>query len=274
MKNVIANEYSKTEEGLKDLLRVVRGYADTYSPKLRDMEDAYLRANPHLYDDIEKEQLKYFREAFSYKFYLAAMHLEQIRALSHIGKTDYSSSRILENIFDLHRTTENGVLLFSFAFEGFIVEGNAFLDFYLLYLCHIFGIKVANRMSSRIFLNELHRIEVAPFVDKAEAVREYFKENVFGTGKEKVFLTDNWGTLLKKLRDSILHRDMLTPSFENKATLIKQITGNWHDSLKDISCSRFCTDAQNDMVELVTRIAALVYEVEWKPGPYRPNLWS
>lgn len=274
MKNIIFNEYSKTDEGLKDLLRVVRGYSDTYSPKLRDMESAYLRANPGLYDALEKEQLKYYREAFSYKFYLATMHLEQLRALSHLRENDFKLSQILENIFDTHRTTENDVLLFSFMFEGFIVQGNAFLDFYLLYLCHIFKIKDTNRMSNRKLQKALGEIEGQPFGKRAEAICQYFSKNVFGAGKEKAFLTDNWGELLKELRNSILHRDELVPSFENQTTLLKQITGDWHSSLEDISCSRFCQDAQNDMFELVTIVAAMIYEVEWKPGAYKPNLWS
>lgn len=274
MNNVILNEYGKTEEGLKDLLRVVRGYSDTYSPKLRDMESAYLRVNPHLYDNIEKDKLKYYREAFSYKFYLATMHLEQMWALKHIGQIDFTLRQVLENLLDLHKTTEDDVLLFSFAFEGFIVQGNAFLDFYLLYLCNIFKIIETNHMSSRKLLKALDGIEEEPFVQRAKAITQYFRKNVFGSGEKKVFLTDNWGELLKELRNSTLHRDMLAPSFENQTTLLEQITGDWHKSLEGISCSRFCQNAQNDMFDLVTTIAALLYEVEWKPGPYKANLWS
>lgn len=273
MNNVFFNEYSKTEEGLKDLLRVVRGYSDTYSPKLRDMETAYLKANPSLYNDTEKEQLKYFREAFSYKFYLSTMHLEEIWSLTHIRNTDYTLSQILENVFDLHQTADDDVLLFSFALEGFIVQGNAFLDLYLLYLCHIFKISDTNHMSGWKLLKALDVVEDERFANRAKEIAQYFRENVFGTGKEKAFLTDNWGELLKKLRHSILHRDMLAPSFEKQTTLLEQITGDWHKSIEGVSCSRFCQDAQNDMFDLVTTIAALVYEVEWKPGPYKPNLW-
>jgi len=273
MNNVILDEYGKTEEGLKDLLRVVRGYSDTYSLKLRDMESAYLKANPRIYDSIEKNKLKYYREAFSYKFYLATMHLEQIWSLTHIGQSDFTLNQVLENIFDLHQTIEDNILLFSFAFEGFIVQGNAFLDLYLLYLCHIFKIRDTNRMSGQKLLKALDNIEDEPFVHRAEAIKQYFRSNVFGSGEKKFFLTDNWGELLKELRNSILHRDMLAPSFENQTTLLEQITGDWHNSIESISCSRFCQDAENNMFELVTTIAALLYEVDWKPGPYRPNLW-
>lgn len=274
MNKVIFNEYNKTEKGLKDLLRIVHGYSDTYTPKLRDMERAYLIANPNLYNDIEKKQLKYFREAFSYKFYLATMHLEQILALSHFGKTDYLLGQILENIFDTHRTTENEVLLLSFVFEGFIVQGNSFLDFYLLYLCHIFKVEETNRMSNEKLQKALGKISDESFIERAEVIRQYFRNAVFGTGKRNGFLTDNWGELLKELRNSILHRDSLTPSFENQITLSKQITGDWHSRLQGISCFKFCTNAHNDMVNLVTTIAAKIYEVEWKTGPYKPNLWQ
>ena len=274
MNNIIFNEYNKIEEGLKDLLRVVRGYSDNYSPKLRDMEDAYLKANPQLYNDTEKEKIKYFREAFSYKFYLATMHLEQIWALSHIRKTDYPLNKILENIFDLHRTTENDILLLPSAIEGFIVQGNAFLDFYLLYLCHIFKIKNTNYMSGQKLLGALDEVRNERFDDRAKVIAQYFRENVFGAGKEKTYLTDNWGELLRGLRNSILHRDMLAPSFEKQVKLSTQLMSDWRKSLEDISCSRFCQDVQNDMFDLVTTVAALVYQVEWKPGPYRPNLWS
>lgn len=270
-KSVLSNEYNKIFIGLADLSRAVRGHASPLPVKLQAMEEKYLQ-NTSEYTEIEREKIRYFREAFSYKFYLSSMHLEQLWSLIHIGKEAPLLKQVLINIYDAHRFNEDKTLLHSFTIEGFIIQGTAFLDFYMLYLCSIFKINETDRLSGRKFIKSLKNVE-GTHKARAEQVHKYFSENVFSDSTSGAILSDRWGELIKKLRNSLVHRDELSPDFENEVLLLNRIIGEWPEELMDLTCSRFCQDVQNVMFYMMTHLAAVVYGLEYKPGPYRPDMW-
>lgn len=144
----------------------------------------------------------------------------------------------------------------------------------MLYECCVFQIQETSYLSGKKLLKALQQIQGAPFSARATSVREYLAENVFGDGTDEVFLTNNWGDLLRSLRNSIRHRDAFAPSLKDDETLLNKLVGKWPTSLRKTNCSQFCQDVQTVMFFLVTKLAAAVYGVEWKPGPYRPGLWS
>jgi hypothetical protein len=270
---MIFEEQINIAKGLDNLLLTTQSYTESLPQKLAAMERVYLKNNPGVYGDAEIQQMKYYREAYCYKFYLSTMHLEELWALTHTKGTTFSLEEVLSNIFDNHRTSKEHLLLWSFVIEAFIVQGNAFLDFYMLHLCSIFQVEKVHYLSGKKLMNALQKIQRAPFAARADKVRRYLTENVFGDNEPRVFLTSNWGQLLKTLRNSILHRDQLKPSFEEGEDLLHKLNTKWPSSLQEITCSRFCQDVQNVMFELVQEIAATIYGLEWKPGVYRPNLW-
>ena len=260
---MIFDSQTKIAAGLHTLLHTTQSYTEALPQKLGAMEATYLRSNPGLYDATEERRLQYFREAFCYKFYVAAMHLEQLWALTHNRRDDFSLEHVLSNVFDNHKTSDGDLLLYSFALEPFIVQGIAFLDFYMLYVCCVFQIQETSYLSGRKLLKALQQIQEPPFATRATSVREYFAENVL-----------DWGELLRSLRNSILHRDSLAPSFRDGETLLQKLIEKRPTGLRKTNCSRFCQDVQNVMFVLVTELAATICGVEWKPGPYRPDLWS
>lgn len=266
---VVFNEYNKTFEGLVDLSRVVRFYATAPPQKLHAMEEVYLQSN-QIYTDIERKKIKYFREAFTYKFHLAALHLEEIWSLTHIGDSSPKLNDVLRNIFDLHEFTGDDILLHSFAFEGLILQSTAFLDFYMLYICAIFQISKTNRLNADKFIKSLEEVTEDTHKGKAMQVKSYFEENVFGDGTDQ---SNNWGKLLRELRNSIVHRDALFPDFENDEMLLEKIIRKWPEKEFELTCSSFCQDVQNAMFYQITKLAAIVYGLEWKPGPYKKNMW-
>ena len=273
MKDILINEYSKISSGLIDLSRAVRNYATALPEKLNAMEAIYLSNNP-IYSDTEIRRMKYFREAFSYKFQLSTLYLEELWSLTHIGDYQITLKDVLGNIFDTHQFVNDGLLLPSFVFEGFIVQGSTFLDFYMLYMCSIFKIDETKRLNGKKFLNALELVVDDPYRDRAQKVRQYFEENVFGERENKTIITNNWGELLRRLRNSIVHRDILIPDFENNVTLLEKIIGQWTENDVDLPCSRFSQDVQNVIFYLITTLAGIVYDLEWKPGPYKPGMWG
>jgi hypothetical protein len=272
MNNILSNEYNKIFAGLIDLSRAGRDYATSLPQKLQAMEGIYLQNYP-MYTDVERKQINYFREAFVYKFYLANLHLDQLWSLSHLGKHPSTLKEVLSNIYDFHQFGDDNLLLPSFVIEGFVVQGTAFLDFYMLYMCYIFRINETNYLSGKKFIKALEQIVEEPYKSRAEQVKLYFEENVFGDSESRALLTNNWGELLKALRNSIVHRDTLHPDFQNDVMLLEKIIGKWPEKEIDLTYSRFCQDVQNVMFYQITHLAAIVYGLEWKPGPYKTGMW-
>ena len=140
-------------------------------------------------------------------------------------------------------------------------------------MCLIFRISETNYLSGKKFIKALDHIEDEWFIARAEQVKNYFEEKVFGGSETGALLTDNWGELLKNLRNSLVHRDVLHPDFQNNEPLLTRIIGDWPERETDLTCSRFCQDVQNVMFYLLTKLAAVVYDLEYKPGPYKPGMW-
>jgi hypothetical protein len=128
-------------------------------------------------------------------------------------------------------------------------------------------------MSTKTFFRALHRVNEAPFAEKAQWLQDYFHNKVFGTSNWTGQNPNNWGSLLQSLRDKIAHRDRLRPSFNSDGTPVRKVLFDW-PTLRDITFDRFCQYMQNGMFALFTDVSPVLYEVEWKPGPFKPNLWQ
>lgn len=270
---ILSDEYKLIHDGLSDLSRAVRDYALSLPKKLEAMEEIFLQRNQH-YDELEIKRINYFREAFNYKFYLANMHLEEIWSLTHMESFKPMLLDILKNIYDDHKFQKDEIILPSFAFEGFILQGKAFLDFYMLYMCEIYKIDETHYLSGEKFINALDNLDDNFPINNASIVKEYFAKNIYGNPNEGTFLPNNWGEVLKILRDSLVHRDILSPDFKNEEPLLSQILGDWLEHYSDLTCSRFCQDVQNVMFTMITKLAAEVYGLEYKPGPFKPGMWQ
>lgn len=257
--------------GLQVLLKETRGYADNFPQKLEAMQEVYLQRNPTLYTQPEEQELCYYLKAVSYKFYLATLSLEQLWALSYTKREELLYA--LQNSLDKLECSDDEVLLSSFALESFLVQGKAFLDFYMLYICLVLRTGHKGSISTDKFQKELQKVQREPFATKAHKVRDYFDTKVFRPRDGKDFVRGDWGTLLQSLRDKIVHRDLLRPSFESSETLLDKVLFDW-PTLQGMTYERFCQMMQNGMFCLITDVSPILYNLEWKAGPYRPNLWQ
>jgi len=235
------------------------------------MQGIYLQRNPTLYSQPEEQRLRYYIKAVSYKFYLATLCLEQLWALSYTKREELVYA--LQNSLDKLECSDDEVLLSSFALESFLLQGRAFLDFYMLYICLALRTGHKGQISTDRFRKELRKVQLEPLATKARKVRDYFDTKVFGTHDGKDFVPSNWGTLLQSLRDKIAHRDRLRPSFESSEVLLDKVLFDW-PTLQGMTYERFCQMMQNGMFCLITDVSPILYGLEWKDGPYRPNLWQ
>jgi hypothetical protein len=264
-------QYWRISRGLQTLLKDGRRHADIPLLKLQAMQDIYLQKNPSLYTAGELQQIRHYLKAVAYKFHLANLSLEQLWSLSDTKRQELVYA--LENSLDRLDVSDDEVLLISFVFEGFLFQARSFLDFYMLYICLFLKTGHQGTMSTERFFKALDKVDGTPFVEKSAWVQEYFTNKVFGKSDWTGLNPDDWGSLLQSLRDKIAHRDRLRPSFNGDETLVGRVLFDW-PTLRDITYDRFCQYMQNGMFALFTDVSPVLYELQWKPGPYRPNLWQ
>jgi len=128
-------------------------------------------------------------------------------------------------------------------------------------------------MSKEKFFKSLGSVDQSPFSDKVKKIEKYFHTQVFGSSEWYGMNPNNWGSLLVSLRDKVAHRDRLRPSFDSGETLVGGVLFDW-PTLRNITYDRFCQYMQNGMFALFTDVSPIIYELEWKAGVYKPDLWE
>jgi hypothetical protein len=154
-------------------------------------------------------------------------------------------------------------LLCGFALEGFVIQAAAFFDFYLLHIACLLQIPPRRRLPEHDLVQILESSEDNSSSQKFHDVLKHYR---LAAPKQR-------RGLIKSLRHSLVHRDELIPSFENNISLMEQLLAEAPPRILDFSCAEFCQDVQNDMFALVTDLSERLFGLEWKAGPYRPNLW-
>ncbi|MCP4427110.1 MAG: hypothetical protein GY803_21700 [Chloroflexi bacterium] len=264
-------QHQEIVSGLNVLLNETRKYTDSLPAKIEAMQEIYLRKNYAVYTQTEIKQLRYYLKAVLYKFYLATLNLEQLWALSHTKRDEVFHA--LENSLERLECSDDELLLISFAFEGFLFQGRSFLDFYMIYICLFLRTGHQGSMSRKSFNKALNRVESSPFNVKAIEIKDYFDTKVFASSNQDWLSPENWGTLLQSLRDKIAHRDRLRPSFDGDETMVSGILFDW-PTLRETTYDRFCQYMQNSMFDFAKDVSELLFELEWKPGPYKADLWG
>lgn len=266
--------YRAIVSGLLASLEESQSYSSQIPKKLRLMQEIYLQRNPNLYNAEQIRKLRYYQSAFAYKDTSVALSLEQLWSLVHTGEGDRPLLHVLANIYDEHRIDDPHLALLSFTLENFLLQATAFLDFYMLHLCAFFHVDNTNRMSGHKLMQALREVDLPLLKEKAKQVEKFFQSHVFGQANRGAISIGSWGDVLRELRHSTIHRDMEYPSFDTGEQLTVKKTGEWPESLRSIDAVRFAQDVQNDMFLMVTQLSAALYDLEWKPGPFQPDLWK
>jgi hypothetical protein len=262
--------HQKIVSGLKILLDDTRRNADIPLEKLFAMQDIFLEKNINLYSDEKLLEVKYYLRALSYKFHLANLSLSQLWALSDTKK--YELFDALQNSLDNIEYSDDELLLISFVFENFLFQAQSYVDFYMLYISIFLQSNHQGSISEKKFFKTVGGIIDGPFTDKAKLVSEYFSTKVFGLPERDGINPNNWGTLLKSLRDRIAHRDIIRPTFNSNETIAGKLLFDW-PTLQNITYDRFCQYMQNGMFALIQDVSSILYDLEWKSGVYKPGLW-
>lgn len=272
LKQYLSAYYKPIFSGLDALSKEGEKTASDLIEKLSQMEKIYFKS-VNCYSQNEQIKITYYRKAFSYKFYIANLHVEQLWSINHSIDPPLTLLEILDNIFDDHNTLEKEMILLCFCFEGFIIQSTAFLEFYKLFICSILKIQDTSDLKGIKFIELLTEVTEEPFNAKAGALLDYASKNIYGPSIDGGFVTRDWGKKIKKIRDSLVHRDNLNPNFNKGISLRSKVLNNKNNDL-NVTVTRFCQDVQNGMFSLITDMATIKYELEYIPGPYKEGMWD
>jgi hypothetical protein len=260
-------------DGLRRLRENTLRVTENSVKKVLSAQEAFLHRNPHLYGVDEQRYLQYTLEGALHKYLMASLNLEQLHSLSLTLHDEAVISGVYEKLS--FEASDDDLLLVTWSFEGFLFQSRAFLDFYRIYLCAYLQEPHRGYMSSKQFKAKLRDAKRGPFAEKAGRIETYFDEGVFAPDPSisDVSAPKNWGTVLKSLRDKVAHWQQIQPSFDASEDANWPFKFNW-PTLQQVGYDKFCQAMQNGMFFLLYEMLPVLYDLEWKPGLHRDDLWS
>jgi hypothetical protein len=270
---VDADHEGQIVDAMQAILRNVHRYTDNSPKKVREMLEVYLCRHQGDYGEEEKKQIRYSLDVTFFKFYMAAISLEQLWALNVTARANLLQA--LENSLDRIDCSDDDLLLASYALECCLFEANSFLDIYMFYISQLLGKPRVGNMTKDRFYKDVQSVSDGRFRAKACRIKDYFDTNVFASeSKVGVFVDPAWGSILISLRDKIAHRDRIRPSFASDERLLDKVLLNW-PMLRGQTYERFLQSLQNGMWSMLTEdLAPILYDLPWKPGQYTEGMWS
>jgi hypothetical protein len=228
-----------------------------YEPKLRALVQT--RSMQLGFDDRERSATLKSIDALVWKLTAAGIHLGRLWENRESLAMKQLMSRALRGDPEPRRFTDKEVAFLTAEFEAYLLQARAFIgvaQIHTLDACRVpFGGQLTNKEYRKA-------VEKAPtdLRDRLTSAQHYFTEDVFGQGK--------WGSLLKSLRDRVVHFDRVRPSHTaiGDASEILTVAG--------YSLERLAQDFENGVYDLLVNVVAPIWERDWKPGPYRPGMWE
>ena len=255
-----------------NLVQKAQGNMNPTVTKATKAQEIYLQSNSNLYTGDEMATIRYFLDAFLYKFQLANYSLEQLWVIRE-AKVEQNFLDIVRNSVSSLTLTDNEVFLQSHILEQFLFQGRSCLDFFMLYLAHFLCTKHEGSMSKDKFYKRLEKA-TPDLSNKANCIKDYFQTKIFSSEREvDIISPTNWGNLLKSLRDKIAHKDRIRISENSNDRIMNNILLDF-PTLKDLTYDRFCQSMQNGMWYMIVDLFPSLYDLEWQAGPYREGMFE
>lgn len=231
-------------------------FQGNYEPKLRSLVETRTKQLGFANDE-RKAALKSI-DALTWKLTAAGIHMERL--------WEYRESAALQNLlesvnqynFEPKRFTDKEVAYLTIEFEAYLVQARAFINvaqIHTLDACRIpFGGQLTNEKYEKA-------VQCAPpeVSNRLASAYNFFANEVFGDGK--------WGSLLKSLRDRVVHFDRIRPSVsENADTEGLTVTG--------LTLERLAQGFENGQYELFLNVIAPIWERKWIAGANIPGMWE
>ena len=241
-----------------------RGYIEATHNILRQIHKRYISNSQYLYTEDELSRIDHFFNSVIFKSFLTRIAIEQLQSVKY-GRINESLWPAIENSLDTLNCSNDEQVLVSFALESFLFEARSFLDVYMVFVCLLLktGFTKGYMNKSR-FYDELDKVKGPPFVEKAIWIRQYFDTNVFGyeERQQESIIRNDWGTLLRSLRDRISHRDVISLSFNSEEKFIADIRLDW-PTIKGMTYHSLAETIGNGIHALFYQGLCRIYEFKW-----------
>jgi hypothetical protein len=207
-----------------------------------------------------------------HKFLYGSMALEQLWGVTHYLETE---SYGLPATIDINITIQQNEMnfLLSSLLDQSLYCWRSFLDFYLKYLlAFITGVEEIN-ISTGKFRDHFKRyMNDNPNDTKAVNVFTYIESNVLNKTYNPKNGEECWGDLLRSLRDKTAHNKLITPTLMEKKNS-KGFDIKW-PKIKNMNYAELAQQKfQNKAYATILDLFPILYEIEWKPGPYKPGMY-
>lgn len=247
----------------KAILTEVYERAEPMFLKLQRMQEIYLNKNSALYSNSQIDNIKRHLESVKLKFVLTDIHLEQLWALSMVARSNLRQA-VDKSIDKLEWTDTQSAVGYVFL-ESFLFQARSFIDIFFGYICLLMGKKKIDTMNQKKFTSFM-RSNGEPFKNKSIQLLNYFKKEIFGE--------DTWGTTLRdNLRGIIAHKERLRSSREGSEKLLGKVLLDW-PTIRGKTFDRLCQDIKEDIFGMIQKTSSILFDLEWKSGPYRDDLWN
>ncbi|MCO5184555.1 MAG: hypothetical protein M9941_00225 [Anaerolineae bacterium] len=251
-------------DGMLLMVSQNRGYIEATHNILRYVHEIYIENNSHLYTESELYWITHYLDSVVYKYFLLRLAVEQLQSVRH-GRIYESLWPAIENSVQTLDCSDDEQILVSFALEAFLFEARSFLDIYMILVCLLLKTGFTKgHMSKSTFFSELDKVTIPPFAQKADWMKQYFEKKVFGHEENPgaTVSRNDWGTLLRSLRDRIAHRDIITLSFDSQERFTNDIRLDW-PTLKGITYHLFAETIGNEVHALFHQALCHIYELKW-----------
>ena len=241
-----------------------REYIEASHNILKHIHGIYIAQNTHLYTEPELFWINHYLDSVIYKSFLVSIAVEQLQSVK-FGKISESLWEAIENSIGSLDCSNDERLLVSFALEAFLFEARSFLDVYMIFTSLLLKTGFTKgHMSKSRFYSELDKVEAPPFTERAQWMKIYFDTKVFGEegSKGASIIRDDWGSLLRDLRNKIAHRDTINLSFGSKEKFINDILLDW-PTLSGITYHLLAETIRNGMHSLFHEALCHIYELKW-----------
>jgi hypothetical protein len=238
---------------VKHRLRLQRNY----EPKLRALVE--IRTRQLGFNELERNRALRSIDALSWKLTVAGIHLERLWE----NKESFDLNQLISKAYggeqDPRRFTDEEITYLTLEFEAYLIQARALItvaQIHTLDACRQpFGGRLTNEKFEKAVKGASDDVKERLF-----RAHEYFVESVFGPGK--------WGSVLKSLRDRVLHLDRVRP------LKISGEDGSEELIVRGLSLERLTQDYENGTYELLVNVIAPIWERDWSAGVYTPGMWE
>lgn len=238
---------------MKRRLRLQRNY----EPKLRALVE--IRTRQLGFSELKRMRALRSIDALSWKLTVAGIHLERLWE----NKESFDLQKLVSKVYggepDPRRFTDEEIAYLMLEFEAYVIQARA-----LITVAQIHTLDACRQPFGGRLTNEKYEkaVKGAPDEVKDRLVRahEYFVKSVFGPEK--------WGTLIRSVRDRVLHFDRVRP------TRIINEEGSEELTVRGLSLEQLAQDYENGTYDLLVDVIAPIWERGWEAGVYTPGMWE